>query len=213
MADLVLLAASGLALEVAEVARATGHRVLGALDDNAALTGTALRGSLPVLGSTADVTAHPGAQLVICAGRGASRAAIADRMAALGVGDDRYATVVAPSVAVPRSCSVAAGSVLLAGCVLTAHVSVGRHVVCMPHVTLTHDDQVGDFATLCAGVTLGGSVTVGARAYIGMSASVRENLTIGEDATLGMGSVLLEDLPTGQTWAGTPARPLATQRP
>ena len=100
------------------------------------------------------------------------------------------------------------GSVLLAQTVMTADVTIGRHVVAMPHVTLTHDNRIDDFATLCAQVVLGGSVQVGEAAYLGMSSSVREGTAIGTEATLGMGAVLLEDLPAGATWAGCPARPL-----
>jgi acetyltransferase-like isoleucine patch superfamily enzyme len=103
--------------------------------------------------------------------------------------------------------------VLLAHTVLTANVHVGDHVVAMPHVTLTHDDQVSDFVTLCAGVSLGGTVCVGAGAYLGMNASVREGVSLGTDAVLGMGAALLTDLPDGETWAGVPARRLRRTGP
>ena len=73
---------------------------------------------------------------------------------------------------------------------------------------MTHDDIIGDYATLCAGVVLGGGVHVGARAYLGMNASVRQDLMVGRDSTLGMGSALVRDLPELQTWAGVPAGPL-----
>ena len=77
----------------------------------------------------------------------------------------------------------------------------------MPGVVLTHDDQINDFATLCARVTLGGNVLVGEGAYLGMGAMVRERVEVGEGSTLGMGAVLLRDLPAGETWVGVPAQP------
>jgi acetyltransferase-like isoleucine patch superfamily enzyme len=116
--------------------------------------------------------------------------------------------VIHPSVWVPRSCTVGEGTVLLANVVMTTDVTVGRHVVVMPNAVFTHDDHLDDFATVCAGVTLGGNVQIGRAGYLGMNSSVRERCGIGENAVLGMGSVLLQDLPAGESWVGSPARPI-----
>lgn len=205
----MLVAASGLALEVAEAARALGWSVRGCVDDDEARWGTCAGGWLPVLGGLDELANHPSDRVVLCAGKGTVRATLADRLVRQGFSTSQYATVVHPAVAVPPSCSIGAGSVVLAGCVLTASVAVGDHVVVMPQVTLTHDDVVEDFATLCAGVTLGGAVRVGRAAYLGMSASVRERVRVGARSTLGMGSALLTDLPDDEVWAGVPARRLA----
>jgi sugar O-acyltransferase (sialic acid O-acetyltransferase NeuD family) len=186
--------------------------VAGCVDDDPSLWGTELRGWLPVLGGLDVVAQQPDSPVVLCAGRGSTRAAMGARLTVLGVGEERYTTVVHPSVQVPESCTVGAGTVLLAGVVLTAEVSLGRHVVVMPHVTLTHDDVVEDYGTLCAGVVLGGSVRVGPRAYLGMGSSVREGVRVGADAMLGMGAALTRDLPDGQVWAGVPAAPLGSGR-
>lgn len=207
MADVILVAASGLAREVLAVIRSVGHdRVIGFLDDDESKWGTMLS-DLPILGGIGAAEGFSGAQLLLCTGKGAHRESIARRLGALGYRDDDYATVVHESVEVPPTCSVGRGSILLAGVVLTTEVTVARHVVAMPHVTLTHDNVIGSFVTLCAGTTLGGGVTVGERAYLGMSSSVREGVHIGADAVLGMGAVLTRDMPSAETWYGVPARP------
>jgi sugar O-acyltransferase (sialic acid O-acetyltransferase NeuD family) len=206
MKPLLVVAAGGLAREALETIRAQAtYDVIGLIDDDPTRHGELIGGDIKVLGGLEAVVDHPDAQVIICAGKGTARAALAGRLA---IRDGQLATVVHPSVAVPGSCSIGPGSVALAGCVLTADVTIGRHVVVMPHVTVTHDDVIDDFATLCAGAILGGGVTVGAGAYVGMGASIRENLRIGAGAVVGMGAVVLRDVPDGQIWAGNPARPL-----
>jgi sugar O-acyltransferase (sialic acid O-acetyltransferase NeuD family) len=208
-APLLLVAASGLARETLQAARVQDrYEVCGYVDDDATKWGSVLDG-VEVLGGLDLVSNYPEASLVICAGHGADRESIAARLA---VDELRYATIVHPSVSVPPSCQVGGGSVLLAGTVLTTCVDVRRHVVAMPNVTLTHDDVVEDFATLCAGVVIGGYVRVGRRAYVGMSAAVRERCWIGADAVVGMGAVVLRDVPESETWLGVPARRHAANR-
>ena len=203
---LLLVAASGLAREVLAVVRTSrAYDVVGFLDDDVERHGTTVDG-VAVLGGVDEITQHPDVALLLCVGRGADRARLAGRLAGLGVAEDRYAGVVERSVRVPLGCEVGAGSIVLAGVVLTAAVAIGRHVVVMSNATLTHDDVLEDFATVCAGVALGGGVRVGRAAYLGMNASVREQVTLGSGATLGMGAVLLDDVPDGETWVGTPAR-------
>ena len=210
MADRLLLAgAGGLTSEVIAVLRgARDPREIVVLDDRAELRGTTIL-SAPVIGGIDDVGDHPDADILICVGNGAKRETIAARLTLLGVADERYTTLVHPAVEIPAGCSVGRGSILLAGVVMTATVTVGRHVVAMPQATMTHDNVIDDFATLCAGVSLGGFVHVGRSAYLGMNSCVRQNVTVGDGTTLGMGAVLLADLPVGETWAGVPARSLS----
>ena len=213
MLPLILVAASGLAREVLSMLdRLPQFSVVGILDDEPSLDGTSVRG-VPILGPLDAVAGYPEAHLLLCAGRGAARRHISERLAALGVDDGRYATVTDPSATVSRTCSIGAGSILLAQSALTADVRLGRHVVVMPNATLTHDNVLEDFATVGAGVCLGGSVTIGAAAYVGMNASVRERVMVGPDSTIGMGACVLNDIPAGEVWGGVPARSLTRVSP
>ncbi len=205
---LLLVGASGLGRETAEAVRAGDQwDLVGWADDDPTLWGTAVDG-LPVLGSPEVLIEHERWSAVLCPGSGRVRRRIADRLAGLGVAQERYATVMHPTAVVPGSCTVGAGSILLAGTVLTASVELGRHGVLMPGVVLTHDDVLGDHVTVCARVALAGGVAVGDGAYLGTGCTVRENLSVGTWSTVGMGSVVLRDVPPHEVWAGVPARRL-----
>lgn len=209
MERVLIVAAGGLGREAAAVlARSTRWDLIGFLDDDPERVGTEVSGQ-PVLGALSEVGRHPDASLLVCAGKGQARRAIVAKLRGLGVTQERFATLIAPDVHVPASCSVGVGSIILSGTVLTADVTVGAHVVVMPGVVLTHDNHVSDFATLCARVTLGGNVTVGEAAYLGMGALVRERVVIAAESVLGMGAVLLRDLPPDEIWAGVPAQRLS----
>jgi sugar O-acyltransferase (sialic acid O-acetyltransferase NeuD family) len=203
---LLFVGAGGLAREAAEAARAAGrHELIGFLDDDPARWGTSLVG-LPVLGGLEQVGDHPRAELLLCPGHGRSRALLRGRLARHGVSDERYATVIHPRAEVPGSCTVGAGSVLLAGVVLTADVSVGRHVAVMPNAVLTHDDVIEDYVSVCASVALAGCVRIREGTYLGQGCLVREGLTVGAWSVVGMGAAVTRDVGDAQVWAGVPAR-------
>lgn len=205
-AGLLLVGASGLAREVI-AAGTTG--IVGVLDDDDTRHGGELSG-VPVLGGTA-LAAKRAEQLVLCIGPSLVRQQVARRLSRMGVTDERYAIVAARSARIGASCEIGPGAILLDGVVITADVRLGRHVVVMPHGTITHDDRLDDFVTMAAGVSLGGGVHVRAGAYIGMNAAVRQGLVIGRGATIGMGAVVVRDVPEGETWAGVPARRMGKQ--
>jgi len=208
VSELILISASGLAREVLTMVRASGqYDVLGLLDDDREMAGVTVDGA-PVLGTIDDAPKFTHALVLVCLASGKSREAVVERLAALGLRDARYATAIDPSVECPEGCRIGRGSILLKNVTLTASVTLGAHVVAMPSVTFTHDDDVADFATFAAGVSLGGGVRIGRAAYLGLNCSVRERTSVGSYATVGMGAAVLSNVPDGETWVGVPAHPI-----
>jgi len=82
----------------------------------------------------------------------------------------------------------------------------------MPHVLITHDDDIAEGVTFAGAASLGGFVSVGECAYLGQRCSIRERLSIGARAVVGMGAVVLQDVPAGEVWAGVPARRIQEAR-
>ncbi len=209
---LLLVGAGGFARETLELVRAVNAqvptwRVIGLLDDDPHMQGRRIHDA-QVIGPPDAVHDHPDALVAACVAsphNPGGRLALAAR---LGLGTERYATLVHPSAVVPRSASIGAGSVLHAATVLTADITLGAHVAVMPTVVLTHDDHVGDGVTFGAGVRVAGSVTIEDAAYLGSGALVREHVVVGSGAVVGMGAVVTQSVPPGEVWTGVPARPL-----
>ncbi|TLM84192.1 NeuD/PglB/VioB family sugar acetyltransferase [Pseudarthrobacter sp. NamE5] len=208
MSELILIAATGLAREVLAMVRGSGqYDVVGLLDDDKEMAGVTVDGA-PVLGSIDDAPKYTHAFVLVCIASGRAREAVVERLTVMGLHEARYATAIDPTVQPPEGCRIGRGSILLRNVTLTASVTLGSHVVAMPSVTFTHDDDVADFATFAAGVSVGGGVRIGRGAYLGMNSSVRERTSVGEYATVGMGAAVLSNVPDGETWVGVPAHPI-----
>jgi acyl-[acyl carrier protein]--UDP-N-acetylglucosamine O-acyltransferase len=89
-------------------------------------------------------------------------------------------------------------------------VTFGDHAHILAGATVSHGCYVGEFATVATGANLCGEVHVGAGAFIGAGTTIiHGGIRIGENAVVGAGSVVLEDVPAGEKWVGSPARPKA----
>jgi len=203
---LLIVGAGGLSREAAEAARVSGdHHVVGFLDDNPALWGAPIGGA-QVLGGMDRVAHYPRARLLLGPGTGRSRAVLRHRLEEMGVTADRYTSVIHPRAVVPPSCAVGPGSILLAGVVLTADVTVGQHVAVMPNAVLTHDVVIEDYVTICANTSVAGGVRVRTGSYLGQNCTIRESLTIGAWSLVGMSAAVVDEVGDSQVWAGVPAR-------
>jgi len=92
------------------------------------------------------------------------------------------------------------------------HYALG--VVIHPQVTMGEDCRIYHNVTLASEsgigspfrIVLGDGVTIGAHSII--VARPNCSLIIGDGAIVGAGSVVTRDIPSGEVWAGNPARKL-----
>ncbi|WP_307424509.1 acetyltransferase [Pseudarthrobacter defluvii] len=206
MTELMLLAMTGLAREVLAAVRSSGqYDVLGILDDDARLLGTSIDGTV-VMGAITDARAFRQALFTVCLPGGREREALVHRMSLLGVGDDRYATVVDPDVRVPRDSRIGPGSIVMRNATIAPQASIGSHVLVKPQANVGCGVRVGDFATLSPRVSVGEGARIGRAADLGMNAGVGDGLSVGDYSHIGMSSAVMQRVPDRETWAGVPAR-------
>lgn len=114
--------------------------------------------------------------------------------------------IIHPTAVVGWDCRVGRGSIVCPQAVLTTNVELGLGVLVNLGVTIGHDSEIFDFATLSPGANVSGNCKVGQQAYIGTNACLREGIGVEAFATVGMGAVVVKNVPRGTTWVGNPAR-------
>lgn len=76
-------------------------------------------------------------------------------------------------------------------------------------VQIGHNVRIGRNCAIAAHVGISGSVTIGDFVMLGGRVGIADHLTIGDRVQIAASSGLMHDIPAGQKWAGTPARPIA----
>ena len=127
-------------------------------------------------------------------------------VAALGVPDVRWATIVDPQAAIAPNAAIGVGSLVAPFVTVLPATCIGRHVAIRQGVSVGHDVTVGDWCMIAANASIGGRVRIGEGTYVGMGVTVREDVSIGRWCVVGMGAVVLHDMPDFTIVAGNPAR-------
>jgi sugar O-acyltransferase (sialic acid O-acetyltransferase NeuD family) len=214
--DIVVYGVGGTSRDLLECLEAINEdrrqwNILGFVDDNAALAGTAVF-EYPVLGTAAILTQPIYRQCRIAIGVANDRDLLVrrrirqalDAMRFMSV--DRLPVIIHPTAAVSRRSRLGAGSVMFSGSFCSGNCSVGMHTLVLQGAVISHDSRLGDYVTLCADVAMGGGVQIEDGAFVGLGAVVYPNVRIGQASRVGLGSVVLRDVADGDTVSGSPAR-------
>jgi UDP-3-O-[3-hydroxymyristoyl] glucosamine N-acyltransferase len=75
-------------------------------------------------------------------------------------------------------------------------------------VQIAHNVVIGRNCVLAAHTGVSGSTTIGDGCMLGGRVGIADHITVGAGAKLAAASGVMKDVPSGETWGGTPARPI-----
>ena len=118
----------------------------------------------------------------------------------------KFISIYHPYSIVSLRAEIKCGTFLAAGSVIGPDAKVGKHSIVNHHAVVDHDCSVGDFCHIAPHVSLGGGVKVGQGVLIGAGAVVLPGIRIADYAIVGAGSIVTNDVVSGTTVIGSPAR-------
>ncbi len=122
--------------------------------------------------------------------------------------NNKYATLIHPSVIMSDSNEIGEGTIICAGTIITVNVKIGKHVIINLHSTIGHEAIIENFVTILPGVNISGNVKIEQCANIGTGTAIIQGIKIGSNTIVGAGAVVVKDIPSDCTAVGSPAKPI-----
>jgi sugar O-acyltransferase (sialic acid O-acetyltransferase NeuD family) len=179
------------------------YRLIGFVDDTQEKQGAKVQGC-SVYGREMLVR-WPEARILAVPGSPTSYRIRKQIIESLGIGADRFATVIHPAATVSPLARLGRNVLIMAGVVITSNAIIGDHVCVLPNTVIHHDVVIGAWSLIGSNVTIAGHTTVGENCYIGSGASIMNSLRVGDAALVGMGSSVIRDVASSAKVVGNPA--------
>lgn len=115
-------------------------------------------------------------------------------------------SVVDNSSIISKSSVYGEGLKVFPGAIVNANCKIGKNVLLNTGCIVEHDCIIEDNVQIGPGAFIGGNVQIKKNSFIGLGSKVNNNITIGKNCIVGSGSVVIKNIPSGQKFAGIPAR-------
>ena len=114
------------------------------------------------------------------------------------------------SVLMGRDVVIGAGSVVVRGQMQDTVIGDKTRVGNL--VNIGHNVVIGQNCAVSSGTCIAGGTIIGDRCNIAVGVSINAKINIGDDCKVGLGSVVVKDIPDGESVFGVPAKSLRTMR-
>ena len=200
---ITVIGAGGHAKVIISLLRLKGLEIDKILDDNPALYGTRLDGS--IISGPVD-TENIATSGIIAIGNNLARFRVSERLEAVNYGSLQH-----PTAFVDDSVEIGDGTIVMAGAVVQTGSKIGDHVIINSGAVVEHDCFVDDYCHVGPNATLAGGVAVKSGVFVGAGTTVIEGVSIGTWTKIGAGACVVNHLPAHCTAVGVPAKPIKFQ--
>jgi sugar O-acyltransferase (sialic acid O-acetyltransferase NeuD family) len=101
---------------------------------------------------------------------------------------------------------ISEGVIIGAGSILTTNIVIHPFSIINLSVTIGHDTTIGAYSSIMPACSLSGFVTIGNEVLLGTGAKILPNVHMGDCSIAGAGAVVINNVPSGVTVVGVPAR-------
>lgn len=106
----------------------------------------------------------------------------------------KLATILFPTVALPRDLNIGPGSIVMPGALIGYNVKIGKGVLIWWRSLIGHDLCVGDYSSILSSANITGRCSIGKRCTIGAGATLNVGVTVGDDSIVGIGTTIFQNV-------------------
>jgi acetyltransferase-like isoleucine patch superfamily enzyme len=184
------------------------YEVIAILDDSDSLIGKNYNG-IVVSGPVENAKNFPeDVKFIFAIGSFRTRIIRSQILKRLDIPNERYETLIHPSVKVFSTSRIGRGCIIHYGTVIFNHTIVEDFCVIAANCVIAVGNYIGKGALFGSNITTTTGVKIGSYSFTGSSTSIGENIEIGPGAQIGMASLILKDVKPGVFLLGNPPRML-----
>jgi acetyltransferase EpsM len=212
--DLVFIGGSSAYWEINEIINDINavfpkFNVIGIYDDNESLWGQECN-NIIIQGPIKNVIHLPShIKFIFAIGSFKTRIIRAQILENLGLSEERYVTLIHPTVKVFSTARVSPfGCIIHYGTVIYNHTIVDSFSIIAANCVIAVGNYIGRGSLMGSNITTTTGVKIGSYSFIGSSTSIGEYIEIEPGAYIGMGSLVLKNISAGLFVLGQPLKVL-----